>query len=79
MDILHSKQLIMNPLRDEKLTRFCETLELPANSRVVDIGCGKGEFLHRLYTMYGVSGSISRLIASRTVMSRKRNEPQKQT
>jgi SAM-dependent methyltransferase len=56
MDILHSKQLIMNPLRDEKLTRFCETLDLSANSRVVDIGCGKGEFLHRLYTMYGVSG-----------------------
>ena len=56
MDVFHSKQLIMNPMRDEKLTRFCNILNLPANSRVVDIGCGKGEFLHRLHAMYGVSG-----------------------
>ena len=56
MDVLHSKQLIMNPMRDEKLSRFCKLLNLSAGSRVVDIGCGKGEFLHRLYAMYSISG-----------------------
>ena len=56
MDVLHSKQLIMNPMRDEKLSRFCETLDLTEGSRVVDVGCGKGEFLHRLHELYGVSG-----------------------
>ena len=56
MDILHSKQLIMNPMRDDKFTRFCEALDLPESSRVIDVGCGKGEFLHRLYALYSVSG-----------------------
>ena len=46
----------MNPIRDEKLTRFCKTLELPEESRVIDIGCGKGEFLHRLSSIYNISG-----------------------
>ena len=56
MDILHSKQLIMNPMKSEKFDRFCETLNLPKHSRVIDIGCGKGEFLHRLYSLYEISG-----------------------
>ena len=56
MDVLHSKQLIMNPMRDEKLTRFCRTLRLPESSRGLDVGCGKGEFLRRLHEMYNVSG-----------------------
>ena len=56
MDVLHSRQVILNPMRDEKLTRFCKILELSNGSRVVDIGCGKGEFLHRLHEMYGISG-----------------------
>ena len=56
MDILHKKQLIMNPMRTEKLDRFCRALNLPRNSRVIDIGCGKGEFLHRLHALYDISG-----------------------
>jgi SAM-dependent methyltransferase len=56
MDILHKKQLIMNPMRDEKFSRFCEILNLTESSRVIDIGCGKGEFLHRLHALYGISG-----------------------
>jgi SAM-dependent methyltransferase len=56
MDILHSKQLIMNPMRDEKFTRFCEALNLPEHSRIIDVGCDKGEFLIRLYNLYAISG-----------------------
>ena len=56
MDVLHSRQLILNPMQDEKLTRFCKMLDLPKGGRVVDIGCGKGEFVHKLHEMYGVSG-----------------------
>jgi len=56
MHILHGKQLIMNPMRSEKLDRFCRALNPPRNGRVIDIGCGKGEFLHRLHALYGITG-----------------------
>lgn len=56
MDIFHKKQLIMNPMRSSKLDRFCEMLDLPQGSRILDIGCGKGEFLLRLNKLYDVSG-----------------------
>lgn len=56
MDILHRKQLIMNPMRSEKLDRFIEALNLPKNSRVIDFGCGKGEFLLRLHSLYNIKG-----------------------
>ena len=56
MDVLHKKQLIMNSMRSSKLDRFCEVLDLPQGSRVLDVGCGKGEFLLRLNKLYGVSG-----------------------
>ena len=56
MDVLHKKQLIMNPMRSSKLDRFCEVLDLPQGSRVLDVGCGKGEFLLRLNKLYGISG-----------------------
>ena len=56
MDILHSKQNIMNPMRDEKFDRFCKILNIPKYSRVIDFGCGKGEFLLRLESIYKISG-----------------------
>jgi SAM-dependent methyltransferase len=56
MAILHAKQTILNPMREEKIHHLCELLELPENSSVIDIGCGKGEFLHRIFEMYGISG-----------------------
>lgn len=56
MDILHSRERIMNPLREQKFTRFSENLRLSRKSRVLDIGCGKGEFLFKLYEIYKISG-----------------------
>ena len=56
MDILHKRQMIMNPMRSAKLDRFIDILDLPQGSRVLDVGCGKGEFLLRLNEAYGISG-----------------------
>jgi cyclopropane fatty-acyl-phospholipid synthase-like methyltransferase len=56
MDVLHKRQLIMNPMRSAKLDRFVDVLDLPKNSRVLDVGCGKGEFLLKLNKAYNISG-----------------------
>jgi cyclopropane fatty-acyl-phospholipid synthase-like methyltransferase len=47
-DITHREHVICNPTSEKKLARLVELLRLPADSRVVDIACGKGEFLTRL-------------------------------
>lgn len=43
-------------MNQEKLERFCGLLRLPGDSHVLDIACGKGEYLVRLAETYGVSG-----------------------
>jgi SAM-dependent methyltransferase len=53
-DITHREHVICNPTSEEKLGRLVELLRLPADARVVDIGCGKGEFLTRVAEAYGV-------------------------
>ena len=53
-DITHREHVICNPTSGEKLGRLVEQLRLPAGARVVDIACGKGEFLIRLAEAYGV-------------------------
>lgn len=53
-DITHREHVICNPTSEEKLGRLVELLRLPPNARVVDIACGKGEFLTRLAEAYGV-------------------------
>jgi SAM-dependent methyltransferase len=54
-DITHREHLICNPTSEEKLDRLVELLRLPVGVRVVDIACGKGEFLTRLAEAYGAS------------------------
>jgi len=56
-DITHREHVICNPTSEEKLAYLVELLRLPAGAQVVDIACGKGEFLIRLATAYGVRGT----------------------
>ena len=53
-DITHRNHVICNPTSGEKLGHLVEQLRLPAGVRVIDIACGKGEFLIRLAEAYGV-------------------------
>jgi SAM-dependent methyltransferase len=55
-DITHREHVICNPTSEEKLKRLVELLRLPTNAHVVDIACGKGEFLIRLAEAYDVRG-----------------------
>jgi SAM-dependent methyltransferase len=55
-DITHREHTICNPTSDHKLARLVELLRLGTGSRVVDIACGKAEFLIRLAEVYGVCG-----------------------
>ncbi|HON37752.1 MAG: class I SAM-dependent methyltransferase [Pseudomonadota bacterium] len=55
-DITHRELVVCNPTSEEKLKCLVELLRLPAGARVVDIACGKGEFLIRLAEAYGVRG-----------------------
>ncbi|MGD8698206.1 MAG: class I SAM-dependent methyltransferase [Gemmatimonadales bacterium] len=55
-DITHREHVVCNPTSDEKLGRLVELVQLPTNARVVDIACGKGEFLIRLAEDYGAGG-----------------------
>jgi len=55
-DITHRKHLICNPMSKEKFHRLCDVLPLKEKDRVLDIACGKGEFLVRLAEVHGVSG-----------------------
>jgi SAM-dependent methyltransferase len=56
-DITHREHVVCNPTSEEKLTRLVELLRLPTNAQVVDIACGKGEFLIRLAEAYDVRGA----------------------
>jgi SAM-dependent methyltransferase len=55
-DITHTEHVICNPTSEEKVARLVQLLRLPAGASVVDIACGKGEFLIRLAEAYGVRG-----------------------
>jgi SAM-dependent methyltransferase len=55
-DITHREHVVCNPTSEEKLTRLVELLRLPTDAQVVDIACGKGEFLIRLAEVYGARG-----------------------
>jgi len=55
-EITHRRHVVCNPTSEEKLTRLVDLVQLPTAARVVDIACGKGEFLIRLVEAYGVRG-----------------------
>ena len=55
-DITHRRHVVCNPTNEEKLARLVDLVRLPTAGRVVDIACGKGEFLIRLAEAYGVRG-----------------------
>ncbi len=54
--ITHKNHLICNPMNKEKLGKLCKFLKLKRGAHVLDIACGKGEFLIRLAEMYEISG-----------------------
>ena len=56
-DITHREHGICNPTSEEKLALLVEILQLPADAQVVDIACGKGEFLIRLAESRNVRGT----------------------
>jgi SAM-dependent methyltransferase len=43
----HEHHVVCNPLSEAKLDEIVSLLALPPHARVLDIGCGKGEFLVR--------------------------------
>lgn len=55
-DITHGEHVVCNPTSEDKLARLVGLLRLRAKARVVDIACGKGEFLIRLAEAYGIRG-----------------------
>ncbi|MCG7852766.1 MAG: class I SAM-dependent methyltransferase [Methanosarcinaceae archaeon] len=54
-DITHRNHVNCNPTSVEKLGHLVELLRLPLGAHVIDIACGKGEFLIRLVEAYGVN------------------------
>ena len=55
-DITHGKHLICNPISEAKLDELIDLILLDRGQSVVDIACGKGEFLIRLAVKRGVRG-----------------------
>jgi SAM-dependent methyltransferase len=55
-DITHREHVVCNPTSEQKLACVVELLSLPTDAQVVDIACGKGEFLIRLAEAYGARG-----------------------
>jgi SAM-dependent methyltransferase len=55
-DITHREHEVCNPTSEDKLARLVGLLRLRTKARVVDIACGKGEFLIRLAYAYGIRG-----------------------
>ena len=54
--ITHRRHLVCNPTSEAKLVQLVRLLNLPEGAGVIDIACGKGEFLIRLAEEYEVRG-----------------------
>jgi cyclopropane fatty-acyl-phospholipid synthase-like methyltransferase len=55
-DICLKRHFLCNPINKEKFEKLCRFLTLKRGARVLDIGCGKGEFLLKLAELYDISG-----------------------
>lgn len=49
----HEHHAVCNPLSEAKLDEIIDLLALPTDARILDIGCGKGEFLVRSAARWG--------------------------
>jgi cyclopropane fatty-acyl-phospholipid synthase-like methyltransferase len=54
--ITHKKHLFCNPMSQCKFESLFSLFNLEPNSKVLDIGCGKGEPLVRLVELFNISG-----------------------
>ena len=55
--IIHQQHVFMNPLSGAKADEIIELLDLPAESRILDMACGKAEFLLRTVERWGARGT----------------------
>lgn len=44
-DITHRLHTLLNPMSEEKVRQMISILKIPEGAKVLDLGCGKGEFL----------------------------------
>ncbi|RMH03312.1 MAG: class I SAM-dependent methyltransferase [Planctomycetota bacterium] len=52
----HTGMLSWNPVPLETLEEWCGGLPLGSESRILDVGCGRAELLHRLAARFGCRG-----------------------
>ncbi len=55
-DITHRDNQICNPISNEKLNKIVELVRLSENANVLEIACGKAEFIIRLAETYNIQG-----------------------
>ena len=56
-DITNKNHIICNPMSKDKIDIFFSLLNLKQGSKILDIGCGKGELLIRLAELFSISGT----------------------
>src|SRR4051794_19710568 len=54
--IAHGDHVFCSPMSSARADELVDLLDLPASSRVVEIGCGKAEFLLRVVQRYTAAG-----------------------
>ncbi len=54
--ITHADHAVMNPMSRTKMEELVDCLRLPDSGQVLDVACGKGEFLCRVADRYLVTG-----------------------
>lgn len=55
--ITHKDHTIMNPMSLSKMKELIELLRLPDGGRILDVACGKAEFLCLIVERYGVAAT----------------------